>query len=642
MYVSTFYSYKGGVGRTMALANVATNLVRQGRRVLLVDFDLEAPGLDTFKQFRPRRPTPGIVEYVSDYLAMHESPDVADYVYEVILPAHTSDPASRNEAERSSPEGSGLGENGTEASGGGGRLWIMPAGRRDASYSSLLQAIDWSALYDQHDGFLMFEDLKEQWKECIGLDYVLIDSRTGHTDVAGICTRQLPNAVFLFFFPNDQNLRGLEGIVKDICQEAQAPRNKNIALHFVMSNVPDLDDEDRILRDRRVEFRNKLQFRKLLVIHHYNSLALLNQSIFCEERPRSRLAQEYRNLGRELIARNPEDREGALLFLRQYVDEGPKSADADETLKQITDKHSEDGDIQTQLAFLRMEDGELDRAKSILEKAIKMSVRSPGTLVRRAQCRRLLLDDPVGATSDALSALKLRAIEEVDAFKAVKILSELKSVDLLRQLVPPSKSRDLSPRVRLIIASELKHSREELPSAVAALKSVIEDPRIDENLHQEARERISLPLIGLGKFNEAMEMICPDPSKVKLLELPPLFNYAMAKWGAVGGPDSALFQRVVSLDSQGTETESPNYAQCLAIAHSALGNLEIANQFADRAEALISNEDSEFSCWRYLEIDSINFRRDLASIRAMIGGSNERPQFLRNESADSTANRSES
>jgi Mrp family chromosome partitioning ATPase len=209
MYVSTFYSYKGGVGRTMALANVATNLVRQGRRVLLVDFDLEAPGLDTFKQFRPRRPTPGIVEYVSDYLAMHESPDVADYVYEVILPAHTSDPASRNEAERSSPEGSGLGENGTEASGGGGRLWIMPAGRRDASYSSLLQAIDWSALYDQHDGFLMFEDLKEQWKECIGLDYVLIDSRTGHTDVAGICTRQLPNAVFLFFATQQEHRSAL-------------------------------------------------------------------------------------------------------------------------------------------------------------------------------------------------------------------------------------------------------------------------------------------------------------------------------------------------------------------------------------------------------------------------------------------------
>src|SRR5687768_5726530 len=43
--IVTFYSYKGGTGRSMALANVAALLAQAGRRVLLVDFDLEAPGL---------------------------------------------------------------------------------------------------------------------------------------------------------------------------------------------------------------------------------------------------------------------------------------------------------------------------------------------------------------------------------------------------------------------------------------------------------------------------------------------------------------------------------------------------------------------------------------------------------------------
>ena len=42
----TFYSYKGGVGRTMAMANVAALLARKGRKVVMLDFDLEAPGLD--------------------------------------------------------------------------------------------------------------------------------------------------------------------------------------------------------------------------------------------------------------------------------------------------------------------------------------------------------------------------------------------------------------------------------------------------------------------------------------------------------------------------------------------------------------------------------------------------------------------
>ena len=35
----TFYSWKGGVGRTLALANTAVQLARRGRRVLMVDWD---------------------------------------------------------------------------------------------------------------------------------------------------------------------------------------------------------------------------------------------------------------------------------------------------------------------------------------------------------------------------------------------------------------------------------------------------------------------------------------------------------------------------------------------------------------------------------------------------------------------------
>ena len=46
--IITFYSFKGGVGRTMALANIAVLLVRSGKKVLAVDWDLEAPGLDKY------------------------------------------------------------------------------------------------------------------------------------------------------------------------------------------------------------------------------------------------------------------------------------------------------------------------------------------------------------------------------------------------------------------------------------------------------------------------------------------------------------------------------------------------------------------------------------------------------------------
>src|SRR3989441_7384531 len=134
----------------------------------------------------------------------------------------------------------------------------MPAGRNDDNYSSRLSHIDWAALYEQHDGFVLFEDLKAQWRQLLAPDYVLIDSRTGHTDVGGICTRHLPDAVVLLFFPNEQNLRGLRKIVTDIRNESRVPRKKEIHLHFVTSNIPDLDDEDQILEARIERFRKDL------------------------------------------------------------------------------------------------------------------------------------------------------------------------------------------------------------------------------------------------------------------------------------------------------------------------------------------------------------------------------------------------
>ena len=46
--ITTFYSFKGGVGRSMALANVAFMAAMNRQRVLVMDWDLEAPGLEMY------------------------------------------------------------------------------------------------------------------------------------------------------------------------------------------------------------------------------------------------------------------------------------------------------------------------------------------------------------------------------------------------------------------------------------------------------------------------------------------------------------------------------------------------------------------------------------------------------------------
>jgi len=45
MRTLVFYSVKGGLGRTLALCNLARALASTGRRVLMLDFDFTAPGL---------------------------------------------------------------------------------------------------------------------------------------------------------------------------------------------------------------------------------------------------------------------------------------------------------------------------------------------------------------------------------------------------------------------------------------------------------------------------------------------------------------------------------------------------------------------------------------------------------------------
>jgi hypothetical protein len=137
--------------------------------------------------------------------------------------------------------------------------------------------------------------------------------------VEGICTRQLADAVVVLFFPNEQNLVGLQEVCQRIRNEAESGLMKRIRLHFVMSNVPDLDDEDRVLRRRLKLFEEELSIDGLdAVIHRYESAMLFNQAVFVLERPKSRLAGEYKRLVRKLIASNPADRDGALLFLTGY------------------------------------------------------------------------------------------------------------------------------------------------------------------------------------------------------------------------------------------------------------------------------------------------------------------------------------
>ena len=192
--IVTFYSYKGGTGRTLALANIAALLSRRGKKVLVVDFDLEAPGLwRYFSRFHERlEDRKGLIDLLVDASSASDAlaVDWRNYVTEVPL-----QPTS---------------------------LWLMTSGQLDERYPSRVLDFDWKEFFRNSKGGEFIENLRSQWRD--KYDFTLIDSRTGITDAGGICTIMLPDLIVPVFV---SNLQSLEGVV-DVIARAQA-RRKDLA-----------------------------------------------------------------------------------------------------------------------------------------------------------------------------------------------------------------------------------------------------------------------------------------------------------------------------------------------------------------------------------------------------------------------------
>lgn len=185
--IVTFYSYKGGVGRSMALANVAVLLAKRGLRVLVVDWDLEAPGLERyFSYFESTEAAPGLLRLC---MAARDK-GKADYRrFASTIDTKTPNP-----------------------------ITLLASGREtDDSYSTNLEEFDWEAFFAAGGGAFI-EQLRERWKS--DFDVTLIDSRTGLSDTGGICTIQMPDIVVGMFTANLQSLYG----VRDVVQLAQQAR----------------------------------------------------------------------------------------------------------------------------------------------------------------------------------------------------------------------------------------------------------------------------------------------------------------------------------------------------------------------------------------------------------------------------------
>jgi MinD-like ATPase involved in chromosome partitioning or flagellar assembly/tetratricopeptide (TPR) repeat protein len=200
--VITFYSYKGGSGRTMALASVAWILASNGKRVLAVDWDLESPGLQRY--FHPflgdkqLLSSTGVIDLVRDYAAA------------TMEPRDDDNPRWFEDYARVLSHAVSLRWNFQEP----GVVDFLPAGRQGQAYAEAVSTFDWGNFYERLRGGAFLTALQQDMRA--NYDYILIDSRTGMSDTAGICTVHLPDVVVDCFTLSSQSIDGAAQVAHSI------------------------------------------------------------------------------------------------------------------------------------------------------------------------------------------------------------------------------------------------------------------------------------------------------------------------------------------------------------------------------------------------------------------------------------------
>ena len=204
--IITFYSFKGGVGRTFALANIAVLLAKKNK-VLVIDWDLEAPGLDYYFQ-----PTPEISKQMVGVISTSK-PLKPGGLIGLLTEAETDAQADWRHYYKTVTvcDHNSLGLEAYEFS-------FISTGTQSSNYSEKLHKFSWTKFFSDCSGGEILNRWSDEWKatDSDGYDFIFIDSRTGLTDTAGICTVLMPDILALVFQANNQSIENAARFASNI------------------------------------------------------------------------------------------------------------------------------------------------------------------------------------------------------------------------------------------------------------------------------------------------------------------------------------------------------------------------------------------------------------------------------------------
>lgn len=227
--ILSFYSFKGGVGRTTALVSLAVQLARSGKRVAVIDLDLEAPGLGTILPHGDGETAPhGVVDFLLEQPIIPAGEiDFEDYY-------HVVDDRS--------------------IIGDGVPITVVPAGHLDEYYLEKLARLDYEALQTlslvgQHPSSPLVA-LLEQVRRERKAEYFLLDARAGLHDLGGLALSGVSHLDVVFGLDSEQSWRGMEVVVRFLgkARIERDQRQLDCAMILAMAPEPGREREEAFRR----------------------------------------------------------------------------------------------------------------------------------------------------------------------------------------------------------------------------------------------------------------------------------------------------------------------------------------------------------------------------------------------------------
>lgn len=360
MKTITFYSYKGGTGRTLALANAARYLARLEFKVVALDFDLEAPGLhykfSASTDGTPLAVSAGIVDYLHSFIVEGQIPDsLKDFTVDVSVPGADKP-----------------------------LIQLIPAGRGPSkAYWEKLSHINWHELFYSTDakGVQVFLDLKNRIADELNPDFLLVDSRTGITEMGGVATTLLADKVIALVLPTSENLEGARAVLRSLMRSRRESGVGDLEIMVALSRLPQMKESEgerewtkrirTVLNEEAEDLEDTLACSEVFVLHSEPALEVreslrVGSGVSPDD---SVLLRDYLRLFANVVPKElVESKVGKLIQLaREKIWEDPEGA-----LKEVEELAESFGHPETYRALLRFYEVRNAKGSPVLKRAQRL------------------------------------------------------------------------------------------------------------------------------------------------------------------------------------------------------------------------------------------------------------------------------